>query len=854
MSSASRPEIPQPIPEPLAVPTGPYKLHPGRVEGCVLLPDRMDLKKDADTIRDRFLNHLHFSLAKDRYTATGRPVLGALAYTVRDYLIKSWIETQRHYYHQDHKRVYYLSMEYLVGRTMLNSLINLEMYEQTNRAMKEVGLDLHELCEIEWDAGLGNGGLGRLAACYLDAMATHKIPAHGYGLRYDYGIFYQQIVDGYQIEKPDNWTRFGNPWEFNRHDHLYPVFFNGRVQTHVDEHGQVRYEWVDTDEVLALATDTPTPGYANGCVNTMRLWTARPSRGFNFEYFNHGDYMQAIAEKATSENITSVLYPNDSSSQGRELRLKQEYFLVSSSLQDIMRRFLKTHHNFGELPDKVAIQLNDTHPSLAIPEMMRILMDQHELGWDEAWGITTKVMAYTNHTILPEALERWGVDMLGKLLPRHLQIIYEINRRFLEEVATRWPNDELRLRRMSLIEEGDYRCVNMAHLSIVGSHKINGVSQLHGNILKEETFKDFYEMWPDKFMAITNGVTPRLWLKACNPHLANLITHNIGSKWPTHLNELKKLLPLSKKPNFRDEWHKVKRAAKEQLSTHIVQDFHLRPLDPDSLFDVQIKRIHEYKRQTLNLLHIVHRYRQILDGEKSAPRIPRTILMAGKAAPGYLMAKLIIKLATSIGDTIAAHPEASKWLNVQFLPNYSVSLAQSVCPASDLSEQISTAGTEASGTGCMKLCLNGAVTIGTFDGANIEILEEVGAENFFLFGLTTPEVNQLRAQGYHPRQFIDQQPALAAALDLIRSGHFSPHDPHLFDPLLDRLVNDDPFLVCADFAAYLEAQERVEKAYQNRDEWIKKSIANTASMGKFSSDRAIEEYAKNIWNVSIDGH
>jgi starch phosphorylase len=852
MSESAVPEQPQPIAEPLAVPHGPYDVHPGRIEGCVLLPDRLQLKKNTEAIREEFLGHLHFTLAKDRFTATGRPVMVALSYTVRDYLVKDWIETQRHYYRNDVKRVYYLSMEFLIGRSLLNGMINLELYDDANAAMRGLGLDLGDLMEIEWDAGLGNGGLGRLAACYLDSMASHKIAGYGYGLRYEYGIFYQQIQNGFQVEKPDNWLRYGNPWEFERYEYLFPVKFYGRVQIRQKPGGGETYEWVDTTEVMALAYDTPTPGYANGCVNTLRLWSAKSARGFNFDYFNHGDYMRAVADQASSENLTSVLYPNDASCQGKELRLKQEYFLVSATLQDILRRFKKTHSDIRRLPEKVAIQLNDTHPSLAIPELMRVLMDLEGLGWDEAWSITTRVMSYTNHTILPEALERWSTGLLAYVLPRHLQIIFEINRRFLEMIAQRWPGDDLRRARLSIIEEGGDQRVNMAHLSIVASHAVNGVSQLHGDILKRDVFRDFNELWPEKFMAITNGITPRLWLKASNPALSQLISEHIGNGWVCQLDQLKKIAPLAKDPAFRASWHRIKRDNKKALSDYVSSELKLRPFDPESLLDVQIKRIHEYKRQLLNVLHVVHRYRQIALGLSGAPTQPRTIVFSGKAAPGYQAAKLIIKLINAVGDTIAADRKAAPLLNVLFLPNYSVSLAQRIIPAADLSEQISTAGTEASGTGCMKLCLNGAVTIGTLDGANVEILEEVGPDHFFLFGHTADQLAKLRAQGYYGDQIVRQQPELAAALAMIRDGVFSPNDPHLFHPLIDSLMGYDPYFVCADFASYCEAQLKAERAYGNTDLWTQMAIQNTAHMGKFSSDRAVEEYATRIWHVPVD--
>ncbi|MFZ4099683.1 MAG: glycogen/starch/alpha-glucan phosphorylase [Chlamydiia bacterium] len=853
MSESAAPREPHAIPEPIVAPPDSYApTSHAWLEGCVLLPDRMRLKRTAESVREGFLNHLHFTLGKDRFTASGRPVLYALCYTIRDYLVKDWLETQRHAYKQDCKRVYYLSMEFMIGRSLLNSMINLELYPDAEQAMREVNLNLTDLFEIEWDAGLGNGGLGRLAACYLDSMATHKIAAHGYGLRYDYGIFYQQIVNGFQVEKPDHWLRYGTPWQFERYEYLFPVRFYGTVQVKRQPDGRELFEWVDTEEVMALAYDMPVPGYGNGCVNTLRLWGAKSARGFNLDYFNHGDYMRAVEERALTENITSVLYPNDVSCSGKELRLKQEYFLVCATLQDILRRFRKQHQDLRLLPSKVAIQLNDTHPSLAIPELMRILLDEESFEWDEAWAIATQTLSYTNHTILPEALERWSVGLLGQVLPRHLQIIFEINRRFLDQVGQRWPGDQLKLGRMSIIEEIPEKRVNMAHLSIVGSHAVNGVSQLHGDILKQETFRDFYELWPDRFMAITNGITPRLWLKASNPRLTKLITEHIGHGWCTELDELKRLVPLIQDPRFCKNWSTVKRANKVELSEFLVREMHLRPFDPDSLVDVQIKRIHEYKRQMLNILHIVHRYRQIRDGLPGAPTLPRTILFSGKAAPGYALAKLMIKLVHAVGETIAHDPKASQLLNVLFLPNYSVSLAQKIVPAADLSEQISTAGMEASGTGCMKLCLNGAVTIGTMDGANVEILEEVGRDNFFLFGHTAEELRQLRSSGYNAYQLYQSDPDLHAAIEMIRSGLFSPNDPLLFQPIVDSLLGYDPFFVCADFRSYIEAQVAVEKAYSQPDLWIPMSIQNTAHMGKFSSDRAVAEYARKIWHVPVD--
>lgn len=806
-------------------------------------------KPDAKSFATSFAHHLKFSLAKDEYSATALDCLKSLALTVRDRLVERWIETQQTYYNKDAKRVYYLSMEFLIGRSLGNALINLDLQDSAEQALFQLGYKLEDLKELEFDAALGNGGLGRLAACFMDSMATLELPGYGYGIRYDYGIFFQRIVDGYQQETPDNWLRYGNPWEIERPEYIYMVRFYGQVDQYRDTHGVLRTDWVDTENVIAMAYDTPIPGYRNNTVNNLRLWAAKASREFNLEYFNHGDYDRAVEQKIESENISKVLYPKDDFTQGRELRLKQEYFLVSATLQDIIRRYKKTHsENFDMFPQKVAIQLNDTHPALAITELMRILVDLEGLSWENAWEITVNTCGYTNHTILSEALEKWSVSLLDHVLPRHLQIIYEINRRFLDNIAQLYSGNMDRLRRMSIIEEGADKKVRMANLAIVGSHSINGVAALHSNILKHEVFKDFYEMWPDRFNNKTNGITQRRWLKLCNLALSDLISEKVGDGWISDLFKLKKLTEMSENQDFQKHWLEVKKVNKTRLTQYIRKQYHVE-LNPDSIFDCQVKRIHEYKRQFLNALHIITLYNRIKSNPKETI-IPRTIIFAGKAAPGYFRAKLIIKLINSIAQVVNNDPAIGDKLKVIFLANYSVSLAQKIIPAADLSEQISTAGMEASGTGNMKFALNGALTIGTLDGANIEIMEEVGEDNIFIFGLKAEEVMHLKQSGYDPWEYYQENPELKQAIDMIGNGYFSPSEPNLFHPLLNALFKDgDYFLVMADYTAYVKCQEQVSKEYNNRQLWIKKSILNVANMGKFSSDRTIQEYATEIWKA-----
>jgi glycogen phosphorylase len=803
------------------------------------------------TVKDlqkSFIYHLQHTMVKDKYSATKADMYLALAYAVRDLLSTRWLDTQQSYYINDSKRVYYISMEFLMGRTLGNALINLGVMEQWDEALTELGLKIEDLQEFEWDAGLGNGGLGRLAACFLDSMASMQLPAYGYGIRYEYGMFYQKIVDGGQHEVPDNWLRYQNPWEFDRQEHLHPIRFEGRVAEYTDRDGSKRCSWVDFYEVMALAYDFPVPGYKNNTVNTMRLWSAKASRDFDLNFFNQGNYIGSVESKMKTENISKVLYPADHMLEGKELRLRQEYFLASATIQDILWRFAKKHDNLDELPAQVAIQLNDTHPVLAIPELMRILIDERKLPWEQAWEITTKTFAYTNHTILQEALETWPLPMIGRLLPRHLMIIFEINRRFMEEVQARFPGDTLRLQRMSIIDDRGEKQVRMAYLAIVASHSINGVSALHSEILKDDLFHDFYEMWPTRFNNKTNGITQRRWLRHCNPHLSDLISEAIGDGWTTNLDELQNLKPMAEDSEFRRRWIDIKRMNKQKLADHIYQRNCVQ-VSPDSLFDCQTKRIHEYKRQLLNILQVIARYNRL----KEYPGLelpPRTVIFGGKAAPSYTTAKLIIKLINAVGNVVNNDPAVNQQLKVVFLANYSVSLAEKIFPASDLSEQISTAGTEASGTGNMKYALNGALTIGTLDGANIEIMEEVGRENIFIFGMTTPEALALRSSGYRPQDYYYRYPELKQVLDQISSGMFSPGNSGLFRPLVDNLLNSDYYLLLADFDAYLDAQADVDRLYMMPEEWARKSILNTASMGKFSSDRTIGEYARDIWGIT----
>lgn len=805
---------------------------------------------DVPSLELSFVNHLEFSLARDEYSVTPLDAYKSLVLTVRDRLIERWVVTHQEYYRRDAKRVYYLSMEFLIGRLLQNALINLGLEDKMAQALQNLGYNLEDLYDLEVEAGLGNGGLGRLAACFLDSMATLELPAYGYGIRYEYGIFSQKIENGEQIECPDEWLRFGNPWEIQRPAHAFSVKFYGRIQEYLDENGKPRFNWIDTDDVLAIAYDTPVPGYQNNTVNNLRLWAARSGEAFNLDYFNHGDFDRAMADKIESETISRVLYPKDDFFEGRELRLKQEYFLVSATLQDIILRFKKSAPqpaDFSAFSQKVAIQLNDSHPSLAIPELMRILIDVEGLEWETAWDITSRTFSYTNHTVLPEALEKWPVELIELVLPRHLEIIYEVNRRFLQTIHLQYPGEPERVRNVSIIEESDPKKVRMARLAIVGSHSINGVSSLHTEILKSRFFRYFYEIWPGKFNNKTNGISQRRWLRGCNPDLADLISRHIGNHWLPNLGELEKLRAISSDKDLVRDWGKIKRKNKVRLAEYIEKYCNIS-VNVDSIFDVHVKRLHEYKRQLLAVLHVITLYNRI----KSSRRIqitPRTVIFAGKAAPGYFMAKLIIRLINAVGEVVNNDPDSNDRLKVVFLANYSVTLAERIIPAADLSEQISMAGTEASGTGNMKLALNGAITIGTLDGANIEIREEVGEEDFFIFGLTAEEVDRLKQTGYDPRNFYDRNQELQKAVDMISSGYFSKDQPDLFKPIVESLLQNDQYLVLADFENYIKCQEKVAKAYRNRSLWTTMSILNTAGMGKFSTDRTIREYADEIWGV-----
>jgi starch phosphorylase len=794
-----------------------------------------------------FQDKLRYQLVKEPTMATDYDKYLSISYAIRDRLVENWVSTQKTYRHNKVKRVYYLSLEFLIGRTLGNSVINLEAYDPVAKALAELGMDLEQVREAETDAGLGNGGLGRLAACYMDSLATLEIPAYGYGIRYDYGIFRQKIIRGYQVEEPDEWLSKANPWEISRPEYTYRIKFGGHVVERANRTGKQVFDWVGTDDVLAMAYDMPVPGYANKTVNNLRLWSAKATEDFDLDFFNKGDYFAATSKKTETESISKVLYPNDNSPEGRELRLKQQYFFVSASIQDIVRRFKREHKDLRELPDAAAIQLNDTHPTIGISEFMRIMLDEEGMDWDQAWKMTKAIFAYTNHTLLPEALEKWQTSLFGRLFPRHIQIIQEINARFLREVANRYPGDTDRLRRMSIFEEGNDPHIRMAYLAIIGSHSVNGVSALHSELLKTSTLKDFYELYPERFNNKTNGITQRRWLKKCNPELSKLITSRIGDKWVTHLYELKKLEKFAKDKKFQAEWRAVKNIRKE-IMAKIVADEQRLAVDPKSLFDVQVKRIHEYKRQLLNALHVIALYRRI-KANPDAPFVPRTIFFGGKAAPGYYMAKLIIKFINAIGDVVNHDPQIKGKLMVVFLPNYRVSLAEKIMPASDLSEQISTAGKEASGTGNMKFALNGALTIGTLDGANIEIGEEVGDDNIFIFGLKTDEVAHLKSTGYNPRDYYQKSAELTGVMDLIASGFFSPENPDLFKPLYDSLMNHDEYMLLADFDDYVACQDRVSEAYKDQNKWTEMAILNVARMGKFSSDRAIQEYCDDIWDI-----
>lgn len=798
-------------------------------------------------LKQSFLDNLFCGLGRVPMAATRNDAYTALALTVRDRVFKQSVRTMQTYARQDARVVAYLSAEFLPGPHLANTLLNLGLTENTRQAMAELGMNLDELAEQEEEPGLGNGGLGRLASCYLDSLASLEVPAIGYGIRYEFGIFDQTIKDGWQVEITDKWLRLGNPWEIARPEIAHEVKFGGRAEPWADDRGRYRVRWVPNTVVKGVAYDTPILGYRVGTCHHLRLWKAEAVESFDFAAFNHGDYYRAVEDKMESENITKVLYPNDEVVQGKTLRLQQQFFFVSCSLQDMLRVHRGLKRPLDRFHEKWAIQLNDTHPAIAVAELMRLLVDEHDLEWDTAWKVTRNTFGYTNHTLLPEALEKWPVGLFGRLLPRHLEIIYEINRRFLDEVRARFPGDYARVARMSLIDESGERYVRMANLATVGSHHVNGVARLHSDLLKQTVLRDFVELWPEKFCNVTNGVTPRRFVGVSNPPLARLITERIGDGWLRDLDQLRKLEPLADDANFQQQWREVKLTAKRGLAALIEQRAGVK-VNPESLFDIQAKRLHEYKRQHLNVLHILTLYLRLQrNPQEDLP--PRTFIFGAKAAPGYAMAKLIIKVINSVADLVNNDPAVRDRLKVVFFPDYNVKNAQHVYPAADLSEQISTAGKEASGTGNMKFALNGALTIGTLDGANVEIREEVGTENFFLFGLTAEEVQELKSRGYRPRDWYEQNAALREVLDFIASGGLAGGDASLFRPLVDILVEHDPFLVLADYPAYVECQDRVSALWRNPREWTRKSILNAARMGKFSSDRSIRDYCERVWKV-----
>ncbi|MBL4762496.1 MAG: glycogen/starch/alpha-glucan phosphorylase [Gammaproteobacteria bacterium] len=781
-------------------------------------------------------------------TASNHYKYKALAYTIRDYLMQDWHAARKAQFERTEKRAYYLSLEFLMGRALGNAVLNLGFDERTTEALHGLGLDFEELIEEEHDAGLGNGGLGRLAACFVDSCATLKLPVTGYGIRYEYGMFHQRIEDGHQVEEPDHWLRDGNIWELERPEYTQRIHFGGRVEQYHDENSVSRYRWVDTQDVLAIPYDVPIPGFKNRHINTLRLWSSAATDEFDLGEFNAGSYPESVAEKNDAEKISMVLYPNDSSENGKELRLRQQYFLASASIKDVLRQWVEQNGNdFSQFAARNVFQLNDTHPTVSVAELMRLLMDEYGLLWDDAWAITTKTLAYTNHTLLPEALERWPVYLFGRLLPRLLDIIYNINKHLLLAVEKKWPGDIERQRNMSIIEEGDVQQVRMAYLAIVGSFSVNGVAQLHSELLVEGLFADFYALWPEKFNNKTNGVTQRRWMAWCNKPMSALISSTIGDSWITQLEHLRALTAHADDASFRQKWADCKTQNKQRLAKIVEQECGVT-FRANAMFDIQVKRIHEYKRQLLNVLHVIHLYERIKRGD-TANWTNRCVLIGGKAAPGYYMAKLIIKLINNVADVINNDPDVGDKLKLVFFPNYRVSAMEIICPAADLSEQISTAGKEASGTGNMKFMMNGALTIGTLDGANIEIREEVGADNFFLFGLDATEVEQARAH-YDPNAIIDNDVDFKRTMGLLESGHFNANERGLFNDIVNAVRgHNDPWLVAADFRSYIDAQQRAAEAYQDQDKWQRMSILNTAFSGKFSTDRTMQDYNRDIWKL-----
>ena len=814
------------------------------------MPTSLDEARTGNTVADltqAILDSLYYVQGRIPALATPTDWYMALAYTVRDRLMNDWITAFSTMRKEDIKIVGYLSAEFLIGPQLGNNLLNLGIREPVKHALSELGLDLDALAREEPEPGLGNGGLGRLAACYMDSLATLRIPAIGYGIRYEFGLFHQEIRDGWQVEKTDKWLHFGNPWEICQAGISYRVGGGGHTEQYHDGQGKLRVRWVPARVVKGVAHDTLVPGYGGRMVGFLRLWASEAVEDFDLQAFNVGDYYKAVEEKVSSETISKVLYPNDDPEVGKRLRLAQQYFFTSCSLQDMIRIHVYRGKSLEVFHENFAVQLNDTHPSIAVAELMRLFVDEHRMDWDKAWEVTQKTLGYTNHTLLPEALEKWPLPLFASLLPRHLEIIYEINRRFLDEVRAKFPGDDARVTRMSLIDEHGEKYVRMAYLATVGTHAVNGVAELHSELLKKTVLHDFYELWPQKFLNVTNGVTPRRWLALSNPELSQLITSKVGEGWITDEQQLRKLEPFADDPSFRKQWREVKQTRKKELAAWI-KDCTGIVVDPGTLFDVQVKRIHEYKRQLLNSLYVISLYNQI----KRNPAIdmtPRTLIFGGKAAPGYFMAKLIIKLINSVADVIDRDPAVQGRLKVVFYPNFDVTDGQMIYPAADLSEQISTAGKEASGTGNMKFSMNGALTIGTLDGANVEIRQEVGAENFFLFGLTVEQVSQLWASGYNPRQYYEMNPVLHETIDQIASGVFSSGNRDLFKPIVDSLLYHDTYMVLADFQSYLECQYKVDKAFRDQEQWTRMSILNVARMGKFSSDRSIREYCANIWHA-----
>ncbi|MBQ9394878.1 MAG: glycogen/starch/alpha-glucan phosphorylase [Proteobacteria bacterium] len=797
-----------------------------------------------ELLQQSVIDHLRYSFAKNSKTASADDIYLAMSLAIRDRLIHRWMKTMKRYYQTDAKRVYYLSAEYLLGRSMRNNLMNMGLYETAERLMKDYDLTLSDIETHEPDPGLGNGGLGRLAACFLDSLATLGYPAMGYGIRYEFGIFRQSFKDGWQVESRDPWLERMNPWEIARPDHAATVNFGGHVVSRVDENGNLQCDWISTTKVRGVPYDMPIAGFGTETVNSLRLWSAQATNDFNLGIFNAGDFRKAVEDKVISETISKVLYPADNNPEGRELRLKQQYFFVACSIHDIVRRYKKTHKDFKQFADKVAIQLNDTHPAIAVAELMRVFIDVEKLKWDEAWSITERVFGYTNHTLLPEALEKWPLPMFEKLLPRHLEIIYEINRRFLLRVHIAYPGDYEMQRRVSIIDETGEKFVRMANLAVIGSHSINGVAAIHSELVKTDLFPDFVKLFPERFNNKTNGVTPRRWMLSANPELSALITEKIGDSWIKNSDDLKKLAAFADDTAFLDRICEIKRNNKHRFMKNYL------PFEvPDTmLFDVQVKRIHEYKRQLLNVLHVIHLYCQLKKHPEIA-RVPRLVLFAGKAAPGYAAAKLHIKLINDVARIINDDPTIANRLRVYMCPNYCVSLAEEIIPAADLSEQISTAGKEASGTGNMKFALNGALTIGTLDGANVEIRDLVGAENFFLFGLTEKEVKTLKAENYEPKAYIEESEDLREVLDMLESGFFCPDERTRYQGIVNWLRTSDPYMLCADFDSYIARQKDVEAAFLDKRKWAKMAVLNIANMGFFSSDRTIKQYAEEIWDV-----